>query len=66
MPYKIVHSSGGYKVAKKHGGKTFSKKPLSKKKAVAQMRAIEINSHESVEKEGINLRSLIEGVLDDL
>ncbi len=58
MPYKIVHSGNGFKVAKKHGGKTFSKKPLTKKKAEAQMRAIYANEGSS-----INLIGLIEHVM---
>jgi len=45
MPYKIKKSGSGYKVCKKVGSKCFSKKPLSKKKAQAQMRAI--GMHES-------------------
>lgn len=46
MPYKIKKSGKGYKVCKKFGkAKCFSKKPLSKKKAKAQMRAI--GMHES-------------------
>lgn len=48
MPYKIKKSGRGYKVCKKSGSKCFSKKPLSKKKAVAQRAAIAINTHESV------------------
>jgi len=48
MPYKIKRSGSGFKVCKKTGGKCFSKKPLSKKKANKQMAAIQINSKESV------------------
>ena len=43
MPYKLKKVGSGYKVAKKSGGKTFSKKPQTKKKAEAQMRAIYAN-----------------------
>lgn len=44
MPYQIRRVSGGYKVAKK-AGKTFSKKPLSHERAVAQLRAIQMHEH---------------------
>ncbi len=44
MPYKIVKSGNGYKVKTKTGSKkTHSKKPLSHKKAVAQLRAMYAN-----------------------
>ena len=43
MPYKVVKSGSGWKVQKKDGGKTYSKKPLSKAKAMAQMRAMYAN-----------------------
>lgn len=62
MPYKIVKSGNGFKVAKKHGGKTFSKKPLTKKRAIAQLRAIETNTH----NEGFNLTGLIESVIGEM
>jgi hypothetical protein len=38
MPYKIKKVKGGYKAA--HGNKTMSRKPISKKKAIAQIKAI--------------------------
>jgi hypothetical protein len=60
MPYKIKKSGSGYKVCKKKGGKCFSKKKLSKSKAKAQMRAILVNTHESV-----NLKSIINDVLNE-
>lgn len=44
MPYKIRKKEGGFKVCKL-SGKCFSKKPLSKKRAKAQMVAIQINSN---------------------
>jgi hypothetical protein len=47
MPYKIKKTGSGYKVCKKTGSKCFSKKPLSKKRAKAQMAAIQINARES-------------------
>jgi hypothetical protein len=40
MPYVIASVPGGYKVKKEHGTKTFSKKPLPKARAEAQMRAL--------------------------
>jgi hypothetical protein len=42
MPYEIKKVSGGFKVAKKQPGrkKYFSGDPLTRDKAVAQMRAI--------------------------
>ncbi len=49
MPYKVRKSGKGYKVANKETGKTYSKKPLSKEKADAQMRAIYANTNESVD-----------------
>lgn len=36
---------GGYKVVKEHGKGTFSKKPQTKAKAQAQLRAIEAHKH---------------------
>jgi hypothetical protein len=47
MPYKIKKSGTGYKVCKKKGGKCFSKKPLPKKRAVDQMKAIMANENKT-------------------
>lgn len=47
MPYKIKKKGGGFKVCKKQGGKCFSKKAMTKKKAKGQLAAIQINSRES-------------------
>ncbi len=43
MPYSIRKKGSGFKVCKKAGGKCFSKKPMPKEKAKAQMRAIYAN-----------------------
>jgi len=42
MPYKIVSCTGGYKVKKDQPGRAvyFSKEPLTKARAEAQMRAL--------------------------
>jgi hypothetical protein len=46
MPYKVKKVKGGYKVAKKSTGKTgYSKKPQTKEKATAQMRAMYMSEH---------------------
>ena len=47
MPYDVIKSGSGYKVktiAGPHKGHEHSKKPLSKERATAQMRAIYANS----------------------
>jgi|688.fasta_scaffold105212_6 hypothetical protein len=50
MPYKLKKFGSGYKVCKKYGKqKCFSKKPLPKEKAKAQMRAIIANESLSFE-----------------
>jgi hypothetical protein len=56
MPYKIRKKGSGYKVCKTTG-KCFSKKPLSKKRAIAQRAAIQINSNSNY------FSKLIESVL---
>lgn len=48
MPYGIRKRGSGYKVVNKETGKTYSKKPMSKKKAEAQRAAIHANANESV------------------
>ncbi len=41
MPYELVPVKGGYKVAKKDTRKEyFSAKPLTREKAIAQMRSL--------------------------
>lgn len=47
MPYKIGKSKGGYKVFNKNTGKSYSKKPQTKEKAIAQLSALKINTNES-------------------
>lgn len=44
MPYQLRKQDGGYKVGKKGSSKTFSKKPMSKEKAKAQLAALHINA----------------------
>ena len=44
MPFIVIPVKGGYKVKKNvAGGKTYSKKPLTKAKAEAQRRAIYVH-----------------------
>lgn len=40
MPYKVYKKGSGYKTCKKGGKKCFSKKPMPKEKAEAQMKAL--------------------------
>jgi hypothetical protein len=47
MPYKIQHRGSGFKVTTPNHPGGFSKHSLSKKKAVAQLRAIKMHAHES-------------------
>ena len=50
MPYKLKSfGKGKYKVCKKNSNKCFSKKPLPKARAQAQMAAMHINTNESIE-----------------
>ena len=50
MPYKLKKVGSGYKVCKKLGKqKCFSKKPLPKSRALAQMRAMIVNENVSFE-----------------
>ena len=50
MPYQVKKVKGGYKVAKKSDGKTFSKKPLTKSKAKKLMAAIGISEAKAKQK----------------
>lgn len=45
MTYETRKSGSGYKVCKKSDSKCFSKKPMPKARAMAQMRAIQMKSH---------------------
>lgn len=47
MPYEIKKEDSGYKVCKQ-SGKCFSRKPLTLRKAKAQLRAIQANTTESL------------------
>jgi hypothetical protein len=51
MPYNIIKSGEGYKVEKGTTGETFSKKPLPKKRAIAQRQAIAISESQKKELE---------------
>ena len=64
MPYKIKKTGKGYKVGKKDSSKTFSKKPMSKEKAKAQMRAIYANTNESFQNRVDAALNLIESKND--
>lgn len=44
MPYAVRKSGSGYKVYNKITGKTYSKKPIPKERAEAQMRAMYMHS----------------------
>ena len=55
MPYKITKSKGGYTVSSPH--RKFSKKPLPKKKALAQLAAIKMNTNESF---GLRVDAILE------
>lgn len=48
MPYKIKHRGSGFKVTTPNHPQGFSKKPQSHAKAVAQLRAIKMNTNESL------------------
>ena len=43
MPYKLQKVKGGYKVVSKNTGRTHSRKPMTKAKATAQLRALYAN-----------------------
>lgn len=43
MPYEVRRVQGGYKVFRKGKGKSYSKRPMSKVSAQAQMRAMYAN-----------------------
>jgi len=45
MPYAVRKSGKGYQVVNKHTNKKYSKKPLPKARAKAQLRAIYANTH---------------------
>lgn len=47
MPYKVAKSGSGYRVKNKNTGKTYSKKPQSKAKATAQLKALYANCDEA-------------------
>jgi len=52
MPYTLKKTKDGYKVFKKNTNKSFSKRSLSKKNAISQMKALyasELQQHESLQ-----------------
>lgn len=59
MPYSIKKKNKGYKVCIP-SGKCFSKKPMSRKKALKQLAAIKINTNE-----GLSFQTLVYQVLAD-
>lgn len=62
MPYTIKKVQNGFKVCKKVGDKKcFSNKPLTKKKAIEQERAILANTHEKSSK----FNSLVNNILNE-
>jgi hypothetical protein len=44
MPYKLREAKGGYKVVSPNHPQGFSKKPMTHREAVAQLRAIMVNT----------------------
>lgn len=44
MPFKLLKLKGGYKVENKETKKTYSKLPLTKDKAIKQLKALKINT----------------------
>jgi hypothetical protein len=48
MPYKVRHTGSGFKVTTPNHPQGFSKKPLPKKRALAQLAAIKMNTNESL------------------
>lgn len=56
MPYHLVKSGSGYKVRNKRTGKTYSKSPIPRERAEAQMRAMYANSSDP--KESVTNNSL--------
>ena len=56
MPYAIKKSGNGYKVYNKETGKTYSRKPMPKEKALKQMKALYANMNEMfhIDKPSIN------------
>ena len=55
MPYKIKHRGSGYKVTTPNHPQGFSKHPLSKSKATAQLRAIKMNTNEELAEQVVDV-----------
>lgn len=63
MPYTVKKVKGGYKACKKKGGKCFSKKPLTKKKAVKQIGAIASSEKRQKETKNESFDSIVNTLL---
>ena len=55
MPYKIRRRGSGYKVTTPNHPHGFSKHPMSKRKAIAQLRAIKMHTNENLAEHVVNL-----------
>jgi hypothetical protein len=63
MPYTVKKVKGGYKACKKGDSKCFSKKPLTKKKAVKQIGAIASSEKRQKETQNESFDSTVNKLL---